>query len=364
VVDPETQFKLEIIADGLDEADIKALCEWLLMLDGGPSSAVGSGVGKGFGRIRLLPGTLAVTHASPASIVAWLGDQTTKPDQVFQPRGDLVAAVSAHANATSLSSLRTMPMSLQIGGYFLVSYAVDKGIPDNKDRASRAPIPIRQARKPETIAPRHAWLPGSSLKGALRAQAERIWRTMTGDLSPWPSEDDVPEVIRELFGATSHRGRLIVDDYLDREAKLVTHEMVAIDRFTGGAAEGKKYSVEAFEAPRLEGQLTIEWSRRKAFRQVAEGETPPSQPISNAALGLLALTLRDLAEGDIPLGYGTRKGYGDVTFARSGNHDVLERLAYMIRPELAQGEAFMPTIMEVVNALRAHVRAQQKDGGL
>ena len=70
-------------------------------------------------------------------------------------------------------------------------------------------------------------------------------------------------------------------------------EFVAIDRFTGGAADAKKFNAHFVYRPTLKGRLSI----------LLEDLRPWS-------LGLLALTVRDLIEGDITFGWGASKGYG------------------------------------------------------
>jgi hypothetical protein len=149
-------------------------------------------------------------------------------------------------------------------------------------------------------------LPASSLRGALRSQAERILRTLrpeaTGD--PWGSVDR-EGLIERLFGHAGQRARLECADFLstkpvgppdsDPEKFVPRHpqEFVAIDRFTGGVAGAKKFDAEAVYRPSLVGTLSL-----------------PLDAVAPAALGLLALVLRDLSEGDITLGAKAAIGYG------------------------------------------------------
>ena len=69
--------------------------------------------------------------------------------------------------------------------------------------------------------------------------------------------------------------------------------MVAIDRFTGGASEGKLYAVEASVAGRLRFEILLK--RPDYFERM-----------------LLYFILRDLKEGVAPMrfGYGKTKGFG------------------------------------------------------
>jgi CRISPR/Cas system CSM-associated protein Csm3 (group 7 of RAMP superfamily) len=191
-------------------------------------------------------------------------------------------------------------------------------------------------------------LPGSAIKGALRSQAERILRTVLQILPDEEFQDQLEnpklELTQWLFGKAGKkdeaqkiafgRGALIVDDCycqkrispqawqaveqaiddpknsssgtlrgsLDAAELTETQQAfhVAIDRWTGSAADRMLYS--ALEPFNLEWdviELTLDLKRI------------PSE-ISNAVQTLLFLTLRDLAAGCIPLGYGVNRGYGSL----------------------------------------------------
>jgi hypothetical protein len=77
-----------------------------------------------------------------------------------------------------------------------------------------------------------------------------------------------------------------------RHSERVDH--VAIDRFTGGALAGAKYDLEPEVSPTYR------------FRVFARDPEP-------WIAGLLLLCLRDLFEGELPVGAGARKGYGRAT---------------------------------------------------
>jgi CRISPR/Cas system CSM-associated protein Csm3 (group 7 of RAMP superfamily) len=189
-------------------------------------------------------------------------------------------------------------------------------------------------------------LPGSSIKGALRGQAERIVRTVRGDTSPsWLGGDGKRKfldavklpLINELFGAAkqsegeSHLGlgalgivdcygqhrlaggqwqaiQAATDDRQLREAltKAGLHPWsqayhVAIDRWLGSAAESMLYTV--LEPHRTEWEpLTLEVNLQRL----------PSE-LQLPALALLLLVVRDLANDRLPLGFATHRGMGTVS---------------------------------------------------
>ena len=180
-------------------------------------------------------------------------------------------------------------------------------------------------------------LTGAGLRGVLRSHAERIARTLATHVaegerdflnrcpacSPVESRPEAPlascdallkekkipsdEIVDDsrlclacrLFGSARRGSRLIVEDapYYSVDCKPPTLKMLdflAIDRFTGGGAEGLKFDALALWKPAFTLRLHLD-------------NPEPWE------LGWLALVLRDLAEGWLRLGFGAAKGFGQVT---------------------------------------------------
>lgn len=98
-----------------------------------------------------------------------------------------------------------------------------------------------------------------------------------------------------LFGNTALRGRLLVGDaQLSHDGKSKLFDHVAIDRFTGGAADSKKFD----DRPLLPGTR---------FSCVLELQRPEPWMV-----GLLALVLKDLNDTDVRIGHATHRGYGRI----------------------------------------------------
>ncbi len=203
-------------------------------------------------------------------------------------------------------------------------------------------------------------LPGSSIKGALRTQAERIMRTLLQSSAKdlvFPEQISNITLIDELFGAkagnnddTKGLAALAVDDcyaeksfdqedwknvtigkttengddvsYEKQELwkalrkldgadigvveevkkdtknfKIAHHN--AIDRFTGGAADSALYSVLV--------PNKISWNEINLSLDFSRLEGKEKQ-----CLMLLLLVLRDLAENRLPLGFATNRGMGEI----------------------------------------------------
>ncbi len=184
------------------------------------------------------------------------------------------------------------------------------------------------------MAVNHAGAPvlsGSSLRGALRSRAERIARTLAtikwkqrdeflahcpacDPFANQPSAplancdrrlaiDDDQEVGEEslclacrLFGSPRRGSRLWIEDAVWAGGALEAsqwhaQDFLAIDRFTGGGKDGAKFDAAPLTHARFAARLTLHDPQKWE-------------------LGWLMLVLRDLAEGELTIGFGAAKGYG------------------------------------------------------
>ncbi|MEH2022867.1 RAMP superfamily CRISPR-associated protein [Nostoc sp.] len=158
------------------------------------------------------------------------------------------------------------------------------------------------------------YLPGSSLKGAIRAHAERIVRTVGGDNNTkklWASDptkgDYLPKKLKshdiyqqssftdQIFGNTSIASRIRIEDAhpVDlRQLKLEERNGVAIDRVFGSVAVGP-FNYQVCTAGEFRTKIHL-----KNF--------------TLAQLGLIGLVLRDLNNGWFGLGFAKSRGLGTV----------------------------------------------------
>lgn len=218
-------------------------------------------------------------------------------------------------------------------------------------------------------------IPGSSIKGVLRAHAERIIRTLI-DIDITPNEKDESkfdgqlqltkndqrvELIDAIFGAAEKSktkrsegqiAALSIDDCyaklsmtsenwsaVENTKKEDTEEFkgfkqalekalgdskdpfhtlqpamhVAIDRWTGGAAAGMLYSVlEPIGVDWDVIGIRLDIAQLKKIEAIKKKENSQSPSILKPAISLLLLVLRDFANRKIPIGYGTNRGMGTV----------------------------------------------------
>lgn len=181
-------------------------------------------------------------------------------------------------------------------------------------------------------------LPGSSVRGVLRSQAERIARTLAHEratnedeflqicaasdplvrrsvsdqpvmglessavriekkLALRPEQRQQPDetwfdLSERLFGSVYFGSRLKCGDGALISKKVEKSlDFVAIDRFTGGAAEGLKFDAKALWQPHFRCRLLL--------------ESPQGWE-----LGWLLYALNDAREGRLTFGFGAAKGFG------------------------------------------------------
>jgi len=231
-------------------------------------------------------------------------------------------------------------------------------------------------------------IPGSSLKGILRGQAERIVRTVCGidGRREWAEagdptrrflaqlDRDLP-LVQSLFGSRSNskkegtRGMgsvMVADCFADPPAPLNRHagrgawsnlyfqprpddesaeaaalatalagtyrrdwqnaHHVAIDRWTGGAAENQLYQVlEPFgeKWPPFELEFDIGFliqsevaGRKSKSDDERIAPEKDAKRTAEACWTLLLLALRDLASDRIPVGFGGNRGLGSIAVDR------------------------------------------------
>lgn len=228
------------------------------------------------------------------------------------------------------------------------------------------------------------FLPGSSLKGALRAYAERLARTLRSDSvcnpfnshyhkpqnnpSPWGVPNChftfkkfidhlenkgtnhkakrqalnnvlTPETFKvlcpacQLFGSLLCAGHVSLSDaYLvdrDQTREPEIRDGVAIDRFSGGTVGKAKFMFEG----QIDGVFKTTLSAQNlAWWQVA----------------WLGLVLRDLQDGFLPLGMGSSRGFGKV------DAELTAMQIDILRPEPLQAGAPLPCLVSLQPSARAY----------
>lgn len=138
-------------------------------------------------------------------------------------------------------------------------------------------------------------VPGSSFKGILRMQCEKIAKYLNLPMT----------MVEDIFGSSAdaarnhddrRAGKLYVEDATIENVKDdVVYNRIAVDKFTAGVRMGGK-----FDARPLEGKFRIHLS-------LMDGDEH-----REAHIGLLLLALRDIFSERVALGSGNNIGYGRI----------------------------------------------------
>ncbi len=302
-------FKAAVTGQDLDDGEVSLLLAAMEGFNGPDDRAcVGAETGDGYGRLTWKLDNILRLETG-AAVVAWTRGPTGAgyaaglrplPDT---DRDALKSRALQRYRAAPEPKL-TVNLRITFPGQFLVNDPEQCKTDKERDRDS--PKPDHAFLKDEKGL---AFLPGPSLRGALRSQAERILRTLTsGDLRAACASTDSGHCCRaissaeetgrlclacRLFGAPGWGAPVEIGDFRGTAQGEVKQELVAIDRFTGGVSGSAKFDALTAYQPVLDGTIAVDLFRTQPW-----------------GLGLLALTLRDLMEGDIVLGFGGNKGYG------------------------------------------------------
>ncbi len=149
-------------------------------------------------------------------------------------------------------------------------------------------------------------LPATSLRGVLRARAQRIMNTI------WDQADEVQDLLDSIFGNAETKGKhcsipssLMVNEVPIENVESEIQNRVCIDRFTGGTIEGALFdSMPVF--PKDNDSANI-----SGLNLYLEDPLPSQK-------GLLLLLLKDLYTGDLAIGGEKNIGRGTLLGLRAG----------------------------------------------
>ncbi|MFJ2034270.1 RAMP superfamily CRISPR-associated protein [Streptosporangium sp. NPDC087985] len=346
VVPAGCYLRLEIDIESHEEGDAdEARMGMLLAALSAGEIRIGAATGRGLGAVRLLDDGFELVvdrFDSPAGLLAVLRNDPARvrtpaslrsADAGFPARRDLLdvriqwtarAPVMARAGSAGLV-LDTVPLTTRVDGRH-VTLVLPGGTIKGTLR-SHAELVERTARQLNALSAE----PGASVRkhsAAFRAQLDQLpaVRALFGsardggdggggdrragalraeECTALPTiPDALWNVVTGAEGAPdaeNGRERGLAHPVLDRleDLGMAQADHVALDRWTGGAADGRLFSV-------LEPH-TVEWEPIRLSVDLTRLGTE-----KDSALALLLLTLRDLDAGRIPLGALSNRGFGDI----------------------------------------------------
>jgi CRISPR/Cas system CSM-associated protein Csm3 (group 7 of RAMP superfamily) len=287
-------FNVTITGQDVDKGHIEALVH---ALENGFSKAeknpitLGASTANGWGRLEWKRGK--ISRMTKGDVDEWL----KKPVAGYRMLESLLSYdLKPEAKPKAKQDTIEIGIKLKFDGPFLVNdKSKSKAVTGDEHQADFNP---RRDTKGNVI------LPSESFRGAFRSQAEKIIRTVGGNAcSPKKpckailKKENVKKLCLacRLFGASGWKTALDIPPFELAECKEneFRQDFIAVDRFTGGAKDGAKFDAMSVLDPLFSGVIRVDKTK-----------------VEDWGFGLLALTLRDLAEGDITFGFGAAKGYG------------------------------------------------------
>lgn len=263
-------FTVEVTLARATAADVSFL---LAVLEHGAKHAThpyqfGASGADGWGR---------VTWTSSA-VTAWDGASNLAAPNVGFAACTATPPLPPEPTPTASPACRQFTLTLAFAGPFLVN---------DTSRTHRVEDDKLPHFTPLKRADGRVWLPASSFRGVLRSRAEFLAASCG-----WPATQ-----VEDVFGTTSQASRLTVAEFEEvGRCQLRHQDFVAIDRFTGGAAEGAKFHANYANRPTVRTTLVLD-----------------TKDLTPAAERLLALAVRDVCRGEVTFGFGGSKGYGVAT---------------------------------------------------
>jgi len=259
VIEPNSTFnlKIEIPLDGNDDEFKKRMLATIIEFLKNEKIRIGAKTNNGFGRIQL------------SDYKLFIFDFKNKKDVLRWFKHDFSETSELNATPFEINQRDfTITADFIIRNSLIVrSYNYDPNKPDIEH--------IKSNGKPV--------LPGTSLKGSIRARAERIINTLGKNQS----------IIDELFGTVNEnegsakKGRIIVYETIINGYSEEVQTRLKIDRFTGGAIEGAL----------LETKPLFRTQESKNLRINIKITNYQDHEAS-----LMLLVLKDLWTGDLPVG--------------------------------------------------------------
>lgn len=318
-VPPAVEFGLVITGLGLTIVEVAHLLHALekgSARDADIPLSLGAGTGDGYGRFSWQ--LTGVKELQDNGIKQWIQDGGKEAGAEI---------ITKYGTAYKLTDF-TSPGYNRIQAYLPIKITLNFSGSFLVNDPSRVVESVDPSRKTADHLPRldhkgHPFFPSSAFRGAFRSQAERIINTVGGKVcrvddlekgcKPVSDISEIEKLCRacKVFGASGWK--TVIDiapfDLKPNLREKFTQDFIAVDRFTGGVKPGAKFDAESILDPQFTSTLKIDLKHIQPWE-----------------IGLLALLLRDLEEGDITFGFGASKGYGSCIATTSWNIAPLRTL--------------------------------------
>lgn len=300
------EFTFSALLLDASEQDLKDFAQAVRQLD---RHSLGKGIAQGYGRIGVRDERWEALDVT--QLRQWAAAPGARLDDHYRSLPAPAAAALPRAGQIAFQLVADGPLLIH-------QPALDRAQPRGGDDAEAQNV--MACDRDSQGRPR---LPGTTLKGWARARARRILHTLYARIHSARNSDIertavlIDAEIALLFGSAGRRSIVFFSDAIAAAAATHTQTFNAIDRFTGGVMPDALYRVDAVLADYFDAGLRLDAGKFTDWQR-----------------GLLLWVLRDALEGDLVLGWGKGKGYGNLRLRITGDggaaietwHDALQAL--------------------------------------
>lgn len=327
-VKTNSKFSIKIELDKPTDNEIQIFTDLLAYLDGSETSQIGKNKSLMMGRIEL--SEIKLKALSKSVFITWLQTEN-ELDKYFQNIESFKGK-----KTDKLTDFKKIQLTLHPSTPVLVNdihqVEGESGKPDQ--------VFTRKGNK--------LCIPASSLKGLIRGHCRKILLTIlnnddTINLKYKNHVTIANQIIDEIFGDKQSASLIRISEAISTKAAIEhIQSFIAIDRFTGGAADSALYMACGAVVETLNFELYM-------HKNISD---------KNWALGLLVMALRDAMEGDMNIGWGKAKGYGafqlSINDKKLGKHSewptILAKLKRSMRSSVEALEEKIQNLADLENA--------------
>lgn len=335
VVPKGTVFNWKVVAENVTENELKLLLALLTCLDGLPENAIGASKNSGYGGLKWdieknEDDSPVVQVITKSAFLGWIQGLTGQNNTTLNLSTHVIPAISkepVNEWLTKSNYVLHLPITLNAASPILVNDPTRVKIKSRSQTSGDGETP------PSSVYMRdmegNPIIPATSLKGVLRAQSAKIASTLTyihaatkdtSSLSDDEKVDLCVEVGQQfasyLWGSEHHQSIIRLSNLTkssDQPLNAISHHQHfnAVNRFTGGVKQGALFNSIASSAHTYSGDLYIDSTPLLAFEKAnheKSGNTAGWQ-------ALLLFTLRDALHGELTIGSGAAKGYGQFNLS-------------------------------------------------
>jgi CRISPR/Cas system CSM-associated protein Csm3 (group 7 of RAMP superfamily) len=283
LLEPGTRFNLksEFSFEDADREFVEKMVSTIISCLTKGDILIGKMTNSGFGQIRLIPDTIALYQfdfKQKDDAMAWLFQDFSKKSKIFPETLPVPYVLQSHDFCINAK--------FQLKHSLIVrSYSANPNDPDA--------IHLKSGGK--------QILPGTSLKGAIRARAERIANTINPDKTKTLIDELFGMVDKDKLEKRAKKGKVRVREVVLPDYSANRQTRIQIDRFTGGAIDGKLFETMPIFSNNDDPDFEVE---------IMLADSKSDHVKKEAKLGLLLLVLKDLWSGDLAVGGEKNVGRG------------------------------------------------------